>query len=1125
MKKTKRAMSLFLVFYLLFTFSVPAQGTAPKAVHIRSAEDLREFSKNCALDSWSKGLIVHLDTDLDLSGQDFSPVPTFGGTFYGNGHTISGFLLSSGGGAQGFFRYVQEDAAIISLKVEGTVAPSELSDRTGGIAGVNLGRITNCSFSGTVDGKENTGGIAGVNSDTGQIINCSFFGTLDGVHGTGGIAGQNFGSIIQCQNWGEVNTGVLEAELSVPDWDEVNSLDNVPAATDTGGIAGYSSGVIQSCRNEGTVGHAHMGYNVGGIAGRQCGYLDSCVNNGSVQGRKDVGGIVGQLEPQMTLQYSADTLDRLMDELSVLGELTDKAMGDANSSAQVLSDQLSYLTDQLQSVKDSTGAVMSAVGGLADAGLSTINDISARIAWILEQAAPAVETCGEAFSTLKQSIQTLQELWESGSGASGLDEAARRKASEALDALKQSMESSGQALESIGSALDDLKRSLGDESATAQAFQKIADGIALLQSSQAEAVQALRDLADALDTAQEQPEWNEIASALRALSDALEDGTAALDSMGSVLREITQNGPTENSLRLLGASAMELVQAMEDMRSAGKALGTAAKKLQDGQSPELAQALAGVVEALVMFSDAGEKLSQVIAELAEQPAIEFQRPDSSLTEKTGALSAALDGLLRSADGLSVLLGSSSNTLTSDMEAIQDQISLILTLLRDGMSEQQTQDPSQWFEDVSDQEDTRQEEPGKISGCRNNGPIGGDVNVAGIAGSMAVEVDFDPEDDLLKSGDRSLNFRYLARAVLYNCVNSGEITGKKDNSGGIVGRMDLGRVSACENYGSVASTAGGYVGGIAGTSSSVIRDCWSKCCLTGGSYVGGIAGFGTNIQRCRSIVSVSQVTDYTGAIAGSVSENGTLTENLFVSDNLSGVDGVSYAQRAEPVSVTEIMTQAPEEFKKFTLTFRADGKTVQIAEFAYGGGLSQLPEVPEKDGYVGQWPDADYSRLTQSMTIDAEYIPYSSSLSSEGGACQVLAEGTFSTQAEMTVAETTESWTKGGKKYEGTVRTVTVRDPCLETGSYTLHVRLPEGTKDVTLWLKTETGWETGDYTKDGNYILFPCLGEKTVFCLLPRSGAVWGFIGGAAVLAAAGLLLLLRKRKKAPKKEESSSPA
>ena len=66
---------------------------------------------------------------------------------------------------------------------------------------------------------------------------------------------------------------------------------------DTGGIAGYSDGVIIGCSNYGRVGYEHTGYNIGGIAGRQSGVVTSCTNIGTVYGRKDVGGIVGQMEP------------------------------------------------------------------------------------------------------------------------------------------------------------------------------------------------------------------------------------------------------------------------------------------------------------------------------------------------------------------------------------------------------------------------------------------------------------------------------------------------------------------------------------------------------------------------------------------------------------------------------------------------------------------------------------------------------------------------------------------------------------------------------------------------------------------------------------------------------------
>lgn len=121
-----------------------------------------------------------------------------------------------------------------------------------------------------------------------------------------------------------------------------------------------------------------------------------------------------------------------------------------------------------------------------------------------------------------------------------------------------------------------------------------------------------------------------------------------------------------------------------------------------------------------------------------------------------------------------------------------------------------------FEDVSD-EAPETTDTGYLSDARNDGTVEGDVNVAGIVGSMAIEYDFDPEDDLIQEGDRSLDFRYQTKAVVASCINTGAITGKQDYAGGIVGLMDLGRVRNCENYGAVSSSNGDYVGGIAGAS--------------------------------------------------------------------------------------------------------------------------------------------------------------------------------------------------------------------------------------------------------------------------------------------------------------------
>ena len=76
------------------------------------------------------------------------------------------------------------------------------------------------------------------------------------------------------------------------------------------------------------------------------------------------------------------------------------------------------------------------------------------------------------------------------------------------------------------------------------------------------------------------------------------------------------------------------------------------------------------------------------------------------------------------------------------------------------------------------EDTGEPFAGKIHNGINCGEVQGDVNVAGIVGSMSVEYDFDPEDDLTKEGNRSLNFQYKTLAVVTGCTNEGTVSAKK-----------------------------------------------------------------------------------------------------------------------------------------------------------------------------------------------------------------------------------------------------------------------------------------------------------------------------------------------------------
>lgn len=90
-------------------------------IHIRDLEDLRAFSRNCWLDTWSQNKKVYLEEDISISGGAFASVPTFGGYFDGQGHTISGLTIRDSVSYVGLFCQTQPMAVIANLKVEGTV--------------------------------------------------------------------------------------------------------------------------------------------------------------------------------------------------------------------------------------------------------------------------------------------------------------------------------------------------------------------------------------------------------------------------------------------------------------------------------------------------------------------------------------------------------------------------------------------------------------------------------------------------------------------------------------------------------------------------------------------------------------------------------------------------------------------------------------------------------------------------------------------------------------------------------------------------------------------------------------------------------------------------------------------
>ena len=324
-------------------------------VVISTTEEFQEVAQACSLDTWSQGKTIVLDADISLENTEYLPIPTFGGTFDGKGYTISGLTITNSVTPAGLFGVLQETGVVKNLNVSGDVSPSGDADVVGGIAGENNGTIENCTYTGSVSGKQNTGGIAGINGTTGNIKKCNVSGTISGENMTGGIAGYNLGEIASSQNDSYVNIESVDPSLSpedinldfLTDVSKLYSLDtsingdiNVggivgtmaieyeldPEDDDTSSVSGRNrrefelKAILIKCCNTGKVsakrnytgsvcGHMDLGLisecegygdtesengdYVGGIAGVASGIVRNSYAKCTLKGKNYIGGIVG----------------------------------------------------------------------------------------------------------------------------------------------------------------------------------------------------------------------------------------------------------------------------------------------------------------------------------------------------------------------------------------------------------------------------------------------------------------------------------------------------------------------------------------------------------------------------------------------------------------------------------------------------------------------------------------------------------------------------------------------------------------------------------------------------------------------------------------------------------------
>ena len=155
---------------------------------------------------------ITLDTDIDLTGKDWTPIGTdydnsYTGTFDGGGHTITGLTFTTNDKYAGLFGWLNKAGTVKNVVMEGVQITSNqiYGGSIGGVVGYGWGTIENCSVSGSVSGTVYVGGVVGAQID-GSITGCSSSATVKGMVDVGGVAGQTNGgaTLTACYATGNV---------------------------------------------------------------------------------------------------------------------------------------------------------------------------------------------------------------------------------------------------------------------------------------------------------------------------------------------------------------------------------------------------------------------------------------------------------------------------------------------------------------------------------------------------------------------------------------------------------------------------------------------------------------------------------------------------------------------------------------------------------------------------------------------------------------------------------------------------------------------------------------------------------------------------------------------------------
>ena len=909
MKRISKLITAALLSGCLAILGISAAEAADTVFQINSAEDLQRLSENCRTNTWSDGVTVELNTDLDLlNGPYVGSIAYFNGTFHGNSHKIVNLE-----GQRPLFQTIGPEGRVSDLRLSATIDSTR--DNTAALVSENNGTLEKITVDGLVTGKSTAGLLSAVNN--GIISTCEVTGVLTGDNSVGSIAGKNQGYIDSCVNRAYINTNVDDSNVGIDEIRDImenilltktiNNVENLRTRIDVGGIAGFNmnGGTVINCTNEGIVGYPHNGFNTGGICGRSGGVVENCVNSGNVYGRRGTGGIVGKQQPEINLDFSQDVLSSMSDEMEGINSLITDTLNTTENISESTYNRLSGLSRSMTDVKNSTNVIYNASLDRFDEVADEVNSTTDTLVGAAEDIAADTEGLDESFDDLSRMTRQIDDAADDMTEAFGLTAEERGRLISLNEQLKSDMNTT---LPFTQEVENNLLPQVPEERRA-----RISQGLAGINRMAGD-IRAMRTML----------------FGLRNTRDRIADGSVGVEANQ---REKALSAGVSGVLDSLG----DLDDALSEFSSFASSLG-------------------GTISGAAGSIDINLKANETVRNAGND------------------IYAGLDSISGQLDSLNASAREDSLEVIRNLNEINSRFSRLTDLMkneRDRLND--IADNGGIFVDTS----TDVNSASRIVSCRNMADISGDSLTGGIAGTIGVEYDLDPDEDILRTNSRSLDYSFGVSAAIFDSVNAGGVSARANHAGGITGKADLGYLKMNTNEGDITSEDGYFIGGIAGYSEASLEGNTARCRVTGKKNTGGICGYGKELWDNLAVVAVLGTEEYAGTIAGNVDslnpEN--LRNNLYYSGNYGAVDDIDYAGMAE---------KAETPLDTVLVKFLVNGHLAGLEEVKAGTVLKDIPhpEAEEREGFYLRWDTDPETVISEDTVVDSVYSLPVASLSSQ-----------------------------------------------------------------------------------------------------------------------------------------------